>query len=99
MFLLFYFFPYKVYLNTILTPAAVPSPNKCLNIRVDGLEKGQHSLEKGQQLLEEGQKEIKAEMADGFDRVHKKLDTIYAQVAHNTEQEVRLNEVAAKEDN
>ena len=31
-----------------------------------------------------------------FEVVHKRLDTICAQVAHNTEQEVRLNEVIAK---
>ena len=32
----------------------------------------------------------------GFEGVNKKLDTIYAQVAHNTEQEVRLNDIAAR---
>lgn len=34
-----------------------------------------------------------------FEGINKKLDTIYAQVAHNTEQEVRLNDVAIRVEN
>lgn len=37
-----------------------------------------------------------AEVQSGFEGVNKKLDTIYAQVAHNTEQEVKLIEVVSK---
>ena len=36
------------------------------------------------------------EVRSGFEGVNKKLDIIYAQVAHNTEQEVKLNEVTTK---
>ncbi len=39
---------------------------------------------------------LETEVKSGFEGVNKKLDTIYAQVAHNTEQEVKLNEVTAK---
>ena len=83
---------------------------KTLNTRVGCLEEGQQSLEKGQQSLESGQQSLfkglqslekahnslAAEMQAGFDGVNKKLDTIYAEVAHNTEQEVKLNEVISK---
>lgn len=65
-------------------------------IKLDSLEKGQQALEKGQQKLEKGQQEFRAEVRSEFEKVQRKLDTIYSQVAHNTEQEVRLNEVIAR---
>lgn len=50
-----------------------------------------------QQILSE-LNEIKANMATKQDveEIKQKLDTIYAQVAHNTEQEVKLNDVTDK---
>lgn len=48
--------------------------------------------------LEQGQQELKMEVRTDFEAVHKKLDIISAQVAHNTEQEVRLNDVIARVD-
>jgi len=46
--------------------------------------------------LQQGQKSLSGEMKSGFEDINKKLDTIYAQVAYNAEQEIKLNEVAAK---
>lgn len=46
--------------------------------------------------LEEGQTSLVSEMQAGFECINKKLDSVYAQVAHNTEQEAKLNEVISK---
>jgi hypothetical protein len=46
--------------------------------------------------IESEVKLMRTDLQTGFVGVNKKLDTIYAQVAHNTEQEVKLNEVAIK---
>ncbi len=55
-----------------------------------------HDILEELKSLNNKQESLVAEMRSGFEGVNKKLDTIYAQVAHNTEQEIKLNEVAAK---
>lgn len=49
-----------------------------------------------QQTMQQALESLTSEMRSGFEGVNKKLDVLYAQVAHNTEQEIRLNEVEAR---
>lgn len=46
----------------------------------------------GLQSLEKELKQLRSEMNDSFAQVNRKLDTLYEQVARDTEQEVKLNE-------
>jgi uncharacterized membrane protein len=58
----------------------------------------QSVIQEALQPIQDEIAEMKANMATKQDveEIKQKLDTIYVQVAHNTEQEVKLNEVALK---
>lgn len=53
--------------------------------RFESFESGQRQIQMRLELFEKKQQE-------GFDNLGKKLDIIFDQVAHNTEQEIKINE-------
>jgi len=74
-----------------------------LNSRISGVEEGQRLLnsrisgvEEGQRLGFEGVNKELESVNKKLEGVNKKLVAISAQVAHNTEQEIRLNDVISK---
>ncbi|MEL7566473.1 MAG: hypothetical protein AAGU27_16535 [Dehalobacterium sp.] len=69
--------------------SGVEEGQKLLNSRISSVEEGQRLLNSRISGIEEGQRL-------GFEGVNKKLDAISVQVAHNTEQEIRLNDVISK---
>lgn len=64
--------------------------------RVQNMGSNINKMENDINTIKKNQDQLESKLNIGFESINQKLDTIYSQVAINTEQEVRLNDLANK---